>query len=223
MKKSIFTLLLFSSAITLSAARPQMVQYSVSTGTITSIETSQAINVEYTQSNQTSVKVVTPAEFKDKLKIKVKDGKLSTAFTKDVKLRNMEKVTVYVTAPAVTDFEANSAGSININGALNLPSQNIELEASSAGSITTGAITCANIDIESSSAASVTVAACKAKTIELESSSAASLTVKGIQATTVKGEVSSAASLKVEGNCTYSKLSKNSLGSLKSAGLTVRK
>ncbi|MDE5745362.1 MAG: DUF2807 domain-containing protein, partial [Paramuribaculum sp.] len=218
----IFTLLLISSALTVFAAKPAMVKYTVQAKNITSIETRQAINVEYTQGNETSVIVTTPERLRNNIDIKIKDGELTACFNGKVNMKLGESVTITVTAPAVNEFEASSAGSIKIKGLLSLSGKNVEIEASSAASITAESIVCGNIDIESSSASSVSIASCKANTVEASASSASSLTINGINATKVKGNSSSAASLKLSGSCTKAQLSKSSMGSLSSSGLKTK-
>ncbi|MDE7452534.1 MAG: DUF2807 domain-containing protein [Paramuribaculum sp.] len=223
MKKYIFTLLLFSSALTMLAAKPEMVKFKVPAQTVTSIEANKAFKVVYTQSPNTSVTVIAPKRIKDKIKVRIKEGKLTTGFSGSANMTSNESITVIVTAPAVNDFEANSAASITIKGALSLPSSEVDIELSSAASFTADAINCAKLEIDCSSASSATIASCNTKTVEAESSSAASLTVKGINATTVKGNSSSAASLTLSGSCITARLSKSSMGSLSSSGLKTKK
>ncbi|MDE6459505.1 MAG: DUF2807 domain-containing protein [Paramuribaculum sp.] len=219
MKKLILTLLLFSSAITMLAAKPEMVKFTVPAQKVTSIEANKAFKVVYTQDQNTSVTFIAPKRIKDKVDVRIKGGKLVTDFSGVTNMKRDERVTVIVTAPAVNDFEANSAASIKIKGPLSLPSSKVEIEVSSAASFTAEAINCNKLDIECSSASSGTIRSCKAKTIEAESSSAASLTITGINAETVTGESSSVASLTLSGSCTTKKLSKTSMGSINASRL----
>ena len=223
MKKSILTiLLLLSFTFIIFAAKPEMVKFNVPANEVTSIETNQIIAVEYTQAPNTSVTVITPKRFKDIVKVQVKNGKLTTKFTSEAKMNNKEGVTVLVTAPSITEFEANSAASIKINGPLSLPGKEVEIDLSSAASFSAGAINCAKLEIECSSASSATIASCKADIIDAESTSASNLTVNGINATLVKGESNSTSSLKLSGNCTTAKLNKSSMGSINRRGLKTK-
>lgn len=223
MKRTLLALLLISSAATLFAAQPRLVKYNVAAKSVTSIETSEAICVEYTQGTTTSVTVVTPEELKDKLSVKVTNGQLTASYKNSIrrKQKNQNQVKVLVTAPVVINFDASSAGSIKIIGDLTLPGRNIDIEVSSAASFSAQSIKCSDLDIEASSAASAKIAACKVNELEVESSSAASILVSGIDAINIKGESSSAASLKLAGKCMKASLSKHSAGSLNTSNLTV--
>lgn len=221
MKKSILTIFLLLS-FTMFAAKPEMVRLNVPANEVTSIETNQIIAVEYTPAPNTSVTVITPKRLKDIVKVQVKNGKLTTKFTGEAKMNNKEGVTVLVTAPSITEFEANSAASIKINGPLSLPGKKVEIDVSSAASFSAGAINCAELEIECSSASSATIASCRANTIDAESTSASSLTINGINATLVKGESNSTSSLKLSGNCTTAKLNKSSMGSINRRGLKTK-
>lgn len=222
MKKSILAILLFSSFSMLAAA-PGAVKFSIPAKEVSAIETCQAIKIVYTQSPKTSVTVTAPKRLKDKIAISIENVKLSAKFNSSVNMKLNETVTVFVTAPAVNDFEASSAGSITIAGSLSLPGKKVEIEASSAASFRAPAVDCDKLEVDCSSASSAKIDSCKANTLEVESSSAASLTVNGINATTVKGGVSSAASLKLSGNCVNANLSKSSMGSLNRSSLKTNK
>ncbi len=223
MKRTLLALLLISSAAALFAAQPRLVKYNVAAKSVTSIETSEAISVEYTQGTTTSVTVVTPEDLKDKLNIKVTNGKLTASFKNSVrrKQKNQSQVKVLVTAPVVIDFEASSAGSIKINGDLSLPGRNVDIEVSSAASFSAQSIKCSDLDIEVSSAASAKISACKVNQLEVEASSAASLSIAGVDAINIKGEASSAAKLTLAGKCMKAALSKSSAGRLNTSNLTI--
>lgn len=223
MKRTLLALLLISSAAALFAAQPRLVKYNVAAKSVTSIVTSEAICVEYTQGTTTSVTVVAPEDLKDKLSVKVKNGKLTASFKNSIRIKqkNQNQVKVLVTAPVVINFEASSAGSIKVIGELTLPGRNVDIEVSSAASFSAQSIKCSDLDLEASSAASAKIAACKVNELEVEVSSAASISVSGIDAINIKGETSSAGRLTLSGKCMKANLSKHSTGGLNTSNLTI--
>lgn len=215
------TLLTVSAALAASAAQPT-VTYQINASEINSIKTSCNLAVKYTTAPATSVKVTTPENIKEYLDIRVVNGELkATVRNHGHNSIKVDDVTIYVSAPAVTEFEAESAGRITVTDALNRTGKAVEIEVSSAGAVSIASLTCEKLEIDASSAGNVSVNSCVAQNIEADASSAANITLGGVQSRVVEADASSAANVNLSGKATRVNFEASSNGNVKASSLAA--
>ena len=152
----------------------------------------------------------------DKLKIGRKDSFKSSN-------KSLSDVTVTVHAPAVTDFEATTASVITVTAPLKATGSEVEIEVSTAGSVTVPGITCSDIEIDASTAGTVNISGnTSAGFISTEASTGSSVKVGGISGDKVKAESSTGASITLSGNADKADLSASTGGSVQASGLKAK-
>ncbi|MCI9608546.1 MAG: DUF4097 family beta strand repeat protein [Muribaculaceae bacterium] len=191
--------LLLACAASIFAASPANVTYKVKTPAFDAIECSNAVKVIYTRAQNTSVTVTAPQDKKENVVVKV-SGKTLIIEPKNKigKEQSLEKVTVAVLAPSVTEFEASTAASIKVNAPLTAPEAKIEIETSTAGTVTIPALTCKSADMEASTAGSIVVHNLKCSSVDAEASTAGSIKIDGSAAKAIL-EASTAGSIDASG------------------------
>jgi hypothetical protein len=181
-------------------ASTRNVNKSVSVTPFNKISVSNGIKVCYTQSRKTAVSLYAPNNVVNYVVVKVSGKKLDIRYKKGVTIdygKNTQAPVVYVLAPDVYDFEAESGSVIEISDDLNCNNK-IELEASSGAKITTKDLTAINVSIESESGALVNVAEVNCTKFELETESGSQTSVKSVKATTADIEASSGSQANVK-------------------------
>lgn len=175
-----------------------MVTRTIDAKNFSEIRTQQSIVVNYTQSPVYSVSCTAPEDAWEYLSITAKGDKLDCGFGNiSTSFRdNSKRVVVNVTGPMVTDFRASSSGVINVP-ALNADARDVDVDASSSGSVFIRSLNCRGIDIDVSSSACVAVQNIAAAEIEVDGSSSAVVTVSG-NCATASFDFSSSATAKAE-------------------------
>lgn len=143
------------------------------------IHSSTGVSVYYTQSSTRSVKVESDNQEKlERIATEVKNGKLKIYVKSDRKKRNdsFKILKVYVSAPNVTEFEADSGSKITLENGVTSDSK-IDIEVSS-GSHISGNLTAKQIEIEVSSG-SAFKGEVKANSLDVEISSGSGVTLSG--------------------------------------------
>ncbi len=221
MKKIILSAIIAIGAGAMCFAASPRVKYGVNATNITSIESSAAVKVVYTPSGSTSVTVTTPKELKEYLSVKVSGDKLKIGRKDSFKSSNksLSDVTVTVHAPAVTDFEATTASVITVTAPLKATGSEVEIEVSTAGSVTVPGITCSDIEIDASTAGTVNISG---NTSAGFISTGSSVKVGGISGDKVKAESSTGASITLSGNADKADLSASTGGSVQASGLKAK-
>ena len=179
------------------------------------IETATAINVVYTQNDEPQRVVLdVPENMAKYVSLKVEDGELEVSFKNLHTVKGNHHTTVYVSGPAIRNFETSSAGNIYLKNGLSYNGE-VKIEASSAGNVRVEApVRAKKLDVESSSAGNIKVNGAEVDILEVESSSAGNIKVTGINAVSVDAEASSAGNVTLEGTCrTFSK-EKSSAGNI---------
>lgn len=194
MKKSISLSLLGLLAVVSSAAAADANRQIRVNGNLSDLETSAGVAVVYTPSSDRTVTITGPADLVNKVSVRQQKGTISFGCTDRITPQNFNKVKVYVNWPGITDFEASSGGSIQINGTIGASNKKMEFEASSGAYISASGVTASKLDVGASSGALITIFAINAKSVEAEVSSGASASLAGT-ATTVEFEASSGGSL----------------------------
>lgn len=184
------------------------------------IETATAINVVYTQNDEPQRVVLdVPENMAKYVSLKVEDGELEVSFKNLHTVKGNHHTTVYVSGPAIRNFETSSAGNIYLKNGLSYNGE-VKIEASSAGNVHVEApVRAKKLDLESSSAGNIKVNGVEVDRLEVESSSAGNIKVTGIKAVSVDAEASSAGNVTLEGTCrTFSK-EKSSAGNIHAKNL----
>lgn len=179
----------------------------------TQIHTSTGVNVYYMQSSEKSIKVETDNQEKlNRIKTVVSGGKLKI-YIKSVREKDntFKNLKIYVSAPDVKVFEADSGSKIILENGVtsdskidievssgshisgNLTTKQIEIKASS-GSAFKGEIKANSIDVEINSGSNVSILG-SADNLELEVSSASNFTGKDFTAKTASIEANTASNV----------------------------
>ncbi len=209
-------LILFIATLAISMICEAQVSENRTVSDFTKIHTSSGVNVYYTQSSEKSVRVETDDKEKlNRIKTVVSGGKLKIHI-KSVRGKwgeddTFKKLKVYVSAPDVKTFEADSGLKItlengvtsdskidievssgsNISG--NLSAKQIEIEVSS-GSAFKGEINSKSVDVEINSGSNVTISG-NADVIELEVNSASNFKGKDFTVKTANIEADTASNI----------------------------
>lgn len=197
-------------------------EYTGQLETFDKIETSTAINVVYTQSNEPQKVVLdVPENMAEFVSLKVNDGKLDVSFKGMHSINGNHKTTVYVSGPAINKFETSSAGSIYLKNGVKYDGE-VAIESSSAGSVfVEGLVKAKTLYLESSSAGNIKVDGAEVDLLGVDSSSAGNIEVKDIKANTVAAEASSTGNITLEGNCRVLNKEKSSAGNIRTKKLNV--
>lgn len=198
-------------------------EYTGQLETFDKIETSTAINVVYTQSNEPQKVVLdVPENMVEFVSLKVNNGKLDVSFKGMHSINGNHKTTVYVSGPAINKFETSSAGSIYLKNGVKYDGE-VAIESSSAGNVyVEGMVKAKTLYIESSSAGNIKIDGAEVDLLGADCSSAGNIKVKNIKANTVSAEASSAGDITLEGNCRVLNKEKSSAGDIDTKNLNVQ-
>ena len=209
-------LVLFIAMLAFSVISNAQVSENRTVSDFTQIHTSTGVNVYYTQSSGKSIKVETDNQEKlNRIKTEVSGGKLKI-YIKSVRGKwgednTFKNLKIYVSAPDVKVFEADSGSKITLENGVtsdskidievssgshisgNLTTKQIEIEASS-GSVFKGEIKANSLDVEINSGSNVSVLG-SADNLELEVSSASNFTGKDFTVKTAIIEANTASNV----------------------------
>lgn len=209
-------LIIFIITFALSMICEAQVSENRNVSDFTEIHTSTGVNVYYTQSSEKSIKVETDNQEKlNRIKTEVSGGKLKI-YIKSVRGKwgednTFKNLKIYVSAPDVKVFEADSGSKITLENGVtsdskidievssgshisgNLAAKQIEIEASS-GSVFKGEIKANSLDVEINSGSNVNILG-SADNLELEVSSASNFTGKDFSVKTANIEADTASNV----------------------------
>lgn len=178
------------------------------------ISTSTAIDVVYTQADQTDIEIYAPDNLMPFVKLVNDGGMLKVFFESDepgngINIRGKHHTKVNISAPAVHALHTSSSGDIVLvnglktNGLVTVESSSageiegsdiscdeLVIEASSAGDIELKNVACNTLQVEASSAGDVSLSG-TCRMAKLEASSAGEIDADDLKADTVKAEASS--------------------------------
>lgn len=178
------------------------------------ISTSTAIDVVYTQADQTDIEIYAPDNLMPFVKLVNDGGMLKVFFESDepgngINIRGKHHTKVNISAPAVHTLHTSSSGDIVLvnglktNGLVSVESssageiegsgiscEELVIEASSAGDIELKNVVCNTLQVEASSAGDVSLSG-TCRMAKLEASSAGEIDADDLKADTVKAEASS--------------------------------
>lgn len=190
-------LILFIATFALSIICEAQVSENRTVSDFTKIHTSTGVNVYYTQSSEKSVRVETDDKEKlNRIKTVVSGGTLKIHI-KSVRGKwgeddTFKKLKVYVSAPDVKTFEADSGSKITLENGV-ISDSKIGIDVSS-GSNISGNLTAKQIEIEVSSG-SIFKGEVKTNSLDVEINSGSNVALSGT-ADNLKLEVSSASNFK---------------------------
>ena len=212
-KKNFMKKIIFLVAISLTSifTYAQMTTETRQTGNFTGLDVSSAIEVEYTQSPNTSVKIEAEASVMSKIITEVKSGVLHL-YTQEI--RNLKTdIKIYVTGPTLTFLDVSGAAEFKAKDKINISS--LKLSVSGAGYVKmpveggdidadiSGAGDAAlkgniaKLKAEVSGASNLRAAALKCDKVNIEVSGAADATIN--VTSELKADVSGASSLRYVG------------------------
>lgn len=168
-------------------------------GKITSIEASSVYDIEVTQGNSGTVKVVYDEIFKDRLMVNYINGKLNleVASTKmRNNNRNIEGIKVYLQMPTIENLDLSGASSLKAMGSFK--TDELDVELSGASSISGLVISGNDLSLDCSGASTLNLKG-DFKTIEAEISGASEIVLNS-NSTVFEGEFSGASTVKVYGD-----------------------
>lgn len=198
MKRFFFTLAIIAVA-TISAIAQNKLTKEYKFGKITSIEASSVYDIEVTQGNSGTVKVVYDEFFKDRLMVNYINGKLNleVASTKmRNNNRNIEGIKVYLQMPTIEDLDLSGASSLKAIGSFK--TDELDVELSGASSISGLVISGNDLSLDCSGASNLNLRG-DFKTIEAEISGASEIVLNS-NSTVFEGEFSGASTVKVYGD-----------------------
>ncbi len=209
-------LILFIATFALSVICEAQVSENRTVSDFTKIHTSTGVNVYYTQSSEKSIRVETDDKEKlNRIKTVVSGGTLKI-HVKSVRGKwgeddTFKKLKIYVAAPDVKTFEADSGSSITLENGVtsnskigvdissgssikgDISAKNIDIEADS-GSSFKGKITATSVNVELDSGSSVSVSG-KADSVTIEADSAGNFSGKDFVVKSAVIEADSASSV----------------------------
>lgn len=198
MKRFFFTLAIIAVAA-ISAIAQNKLTKEYKFGKITSIEASSVYDIEVTQGNSGTVKVVYDEFFKDRLMVNYINGKLNleVASTKmRNNNRNIEGIKVYLQMPTIENLDLSGASSLKAMGSFK--TDELDVELSGASSISGLVISGNDLSLDCSGASTLNLKG-DFKTIEAEISGASEIVLNS-NSTVFEGEFSGASTVKVYGD-----------------------
>ncbi len=198
MKRFFFTLAIVAVA-SISAIAQNKLTKEYKFGKITSIEASSVYDIEVTQGNSGTVKVVYDEFFKDRLMVNYINGKLNleVASTKmRNNNRNIEGIKVYLQMPTIENLDLSGASSLKAMGSFK--TDELDVELSGASSISGLVISGNDLSLDCSGASTLNLKG-DFKTIEAEISGASEIVLNS-NSTVFEGEFSGASTVKVYGD-----------------------
>ena len=198
MKRFFFTLAIVAVAA-ISAIAQNKLTKEYKFGKITSIEASSVYDIEVTQGNSGTVKVVYDELFKDRLIVNYNNGKLNLEVN-STKMRNnnrnIEGIKVYLQMPTIEDLDLSGASSLKASGSFQ--TDELDIETSGASSISGLVISGNGLSLDCSGASTLNLKG-DFKTIEAEISGASEIVLNS-NSTAFEGEFSGASTVKVYGD-----------------------
>ena len=198
MKRFFFTLAIIAVAA-ISAIAQNTLTKVYSFGEITSIEANSIYDIEVTQGNSGTVKIVYEDYYKDRLIVKYYNGKLNLGITPTKgrsNHRNTEGIKVYLQMPTIEDLDLSGASSLKAMGSFK--TDELDIETSGASSITGLEISGNELSLDCSGASILNLKG-DFKTIEAEISGASEIVLNS-NSTVFEGEFSGASTVKVYGD-----------------------
>ena len=147
------------------------------------ISTSTAIDVVYTQADQTDIEIYAPDNLMPFVKLVNDGGMLKVFFESDetgngINIRGKHHTKVNISAPAVHALHTSSSGDIVLVNGLKTNGL-VTVESSSAGEIEGSGISCEELVIEASSAGDIELKNVACNTLQVEASSAGDVSLSG--------------------------------------------
>ena len=147
------------------------------------ISTSTAIDVVYTQADQTDIEIYAPDNLMPFVKLVNDGGMLKVFFESDepgngINIRGKHHTKVNISAPAVHTLHTSSSGDIVLVNGLKTDGL-VSVESSSAGEIEGSGISCEELVIEASSAGDIELKNVVCNTLQVEASSAGDVSLSG--------------------------------------------
>lgn len=198
MKRFFFTLAIVAVA-SISAIAQNKLTKEYKFGKITSIEASSVYDIEVTQGNSGTVKVVYDELFKDRLIVNYNNGKLNLEVN-STKMRNnnrnIDGIKVYLQMPTIEELDLSGASSLKASGSFQ--TDELDIETSGASSISGLVIGGNGLSLDCSGASTLNLKG-DFKTIEAEISGASEIVLNS-NSTVFEGEFSGASTVKVYGD-----------------------
>jgi len=137
------------------------------------------IKVEYTVSDITSCTATGPEDAMSLLKIEVKNGKLILTSVKDKNPDNLlSKITVRINGISPKGIEVTTGSRFIMSNTMTL-NQDLDLEATTGGSISINGVKANEIDVESTTAGSISLTNISARKVDAEATTGASVNISG--------------------------------------------
>lgn len=166
-------------------------------GKFHAINVSTALELNYTVGTPASVSFTAPASIAQYVKIETSGTTLKCYYSTPDKQSidwNGRKVVINVCAPAVSDFKASGASSINIKSPLS--DKSLDFNASGASHISVGSVKSEELDVDISGASNVSISKADVAELEVGASGASEANISG-KAAKAEIEVSGASSCNI--------------------------
>lgn len=189
----------------------------------TEIETNR-VNVELTPAAYSGqLKLTAPENIIDHIKVKCKNGKLTLELDDDVQYeKGNVNAAVYVSAPYVSDIEANLAAVVNILAPMSV-SGDLEFEANTAALISTDKLKVdGKFSVDANTASKICLSEVRCNVADFETNTAANIRVDKLMAQKAKLEANTAGKLYVNGGSAPDAVfDANTSGSISATGFAV--
>lgn len=141
-----------------SDAKSPLVTETVNVKKLSAIDTSLGVKVIYTQGNSSSATVSAPKDIMKYIKVKANGSTLECYVDHEYQIQSgMDRVVVKVTAPEIYKFDASTGGSIEVNSAVELSGETVEMDTSTGATISFKSLICKDLDCDSSTAGIINV------------------------------------------------------------------
>lgn len=229
------------------SADSKVVSKNIKIGDFSRIDVAQGIKVVFRQAPNPGYAAISASPKNlDRISIKMDGDEVEISYkdasqSKISVLKNQVPTKVVVCSPKLTGADIRSAASVQVAGDINTQHA-IDIDLSSAGSVSFNTVVCpllsldcgssasvrvkalkGDLEAETSSAASVKVESMLGNKLNAEASSASSITVAGLRCVSVDAEASSAAHITLSGVCDSFKKEVSSAATVDSRNLAVRK
>lgn len=194
-----------ASSYPMSSGKGNPTEYTrdVNVGNFNAIDASISIDVHYTPSQKTSVRIVATERLLQYVEARVNSGTLTLTMSKEYvngnnKLRRKgDKVTVYVTAPQISSFTASTSADIKCSVPLT-GIKKLKVDASTSGDISLGSVQADEAVVYASTSGDVDIKSLEVKSLKADASTSGDIGIDRLKADVVSADASTSGDLEIE-------------------------
>lgn len=184
------------------------------------ISVSSSIEVNYKQSDRTTVSVSCPDNLIDYLRVNVDDGVLAAGFKNGLTIDGNCGVVITVSSPGLESIDASSSSRVNVADVLTV-SGALDVDASSSAGISLAAVLGGNVSVDVSSSANVNIGSLQCRSLAIDCSSSSQTVITKMLCDNVEADASSASSLSLSGRAGSAVYDASSAATIDASGLVA--